>query len=146
MSSYTFGGTGKTKWGVVERNALDAAFAAITSGTFTAAETIAMGQICHLNSSGEMELASAAVELTSKSLLAVATSARTAGQSGTYTLSGNIALSGFTVGAPLFLSNTAGEATVNAPTSGGNIQRVIGYSLSATTIHFNPDKTWIEVN
>jgi len=124
---------------------LDVASNAITA-TFVAAEALAEGEICHLDSSGQMELASAVSEPTAKSLLAVATSARTTGQSGTFILSGNVALSGYTTGAPLFLSNAAGLATVNAPTSGGNIQRVIGYSLSATVINFNPDKTWIEVN
>ena len=124
---------------------LDVASNAITA-TFAAAEAIAEGDICHLDSNGEMELADATTEVTSRSLLAVATSALTTGQSGTYVLSGNIALSGFTVGAPLFLSNAPGLAIVNAPASGGNIQRVIGYSLSATTINFNPDMTWIEVN
>jgi len=123
---------------------LDVASNAITA-TFVAAEALAEGDIGHLNDVGTMQKADATVEVTAKSMLAVATSARTIGQSGTYILAGNVALSGFTTGAPLFLATTAGMATTSAPSNSANIQRVIGYVLSATTIYFNPDKTWTEV-
>jgi len=51
------------------------------------------------------------------------------------------------VGDVLFLSTTAGDATATAPSSNGNIVRVIGYCMHASSgqIYFNPDGTFVEV-
>ena len=52
------------------------------------------------------------------------------------------------VGDVLFLSTTAGDATATAPSGNGDIVRVIGYCLHASsgTIWFNPDSTFVEVS
>jgi hypothetical protein len=52
-----------------------------------------------------------------------------------------------TVGDPLFLSTTAGQATSTAPSGNGDIVRVIGYCLGSTNgeIYFNPSGTFVEV-
>ena len=49
----------------------------------------------------------------------------------------------FTYGFPLYLSNTPGDLTTNAPTSQGDIVRVMGYQVATNTVYFNPDNTWV---
>ena len=64
---------------------------------------------------------------------------------GTYTLDHDIDNS---AGIPLYLSDTtAGQATATAPSSSGDIVRVIGYQLgNDDEIWFDPDKTWVELS
>ena len=50
---------------------------------------------------------------------------------------------GFNIGAPLYLSNTAGLMTNTVPT--GGYARICGYAVSENAIYFDPDKTWIQV-
>lgn len=52
-----------------------------------------------------------------------------------------------TVGAPLFLSEVAGDLTTTRPTTTNAIVRVVGYCVDATnrTIYFNPDSTYVTV-
>jgi len=55
------------------------------------------------------------------------------------------------VGAPIYLSTSAGTYTFTAPSSSGNIVKVLGHCLNIgddgtmITMYFNPDKTWVEV-
>jgi len=53
------------------------------------------------------------------------------------------------IGEPLFLSSsTAGRTVAAAPSSAGNIVRVIGYVIGTSTnrrIYFNPSQDWIEL-
>ena len=51
------------------------------------------------------------------------------------------------IGSTLYLSATAGVATITAPGS-GDIVRVLGYSLHATDnqVYFNPAGTFVEVS
>ena len=59
-------------------------------------------------------------------------------------------------GVPLFIRNSPGVSgyiTSTAPSSAGNVVRIVGYMFwdagfqtnSVTIIHFNPDNTWIEL-
>ncbi len=50
---------------------------------------------------------------------------------------------GFTIGAPLYLSTTAGDMSNTAPTGTNDVVRVVGYAVDANTIFFNPDGTYI---
>tara|TARA_R110002153_G_scaffold37303_1_gene109574 strand:+ start:382 stop:2331 length:1950 start_codon:yes stop_codon:yes gene_type:complete len=50
---------------------------------------------------------------------------------------------GFTVGAPIYLSSSAGVMTNTVPTSGW--ARVVGYAVGENTIYFSPDRTWVEI-
>ena len=56
-------------------------------------------------------------------------------------------LTGGTMGAPLYLSTTAGGVSVAASTSAGDVVRIIGYLIDDTTesIYFCPDTTWVEL-
>jgi hypothetical protein len=49
---------------------------------------------------------------------------------------------GWTVGAVLYLGNT-GEMTETAPTTDGEIIRIMGYALTADIVMFNPSPDWI---
>lgn len=50
-------------------------------------------------------------------------------------------------GTPLYMSTTAGQVTSTAPSTSGDIVRVIGYAVDASnsTIYFNPSVDWIEL-
>ena len=50
-------------------------------------------------------------------------------------------------GAILYLSTTAGVATVDPPTSSGDLVRIIGYALDTDNdqMYFNPSMDWIEI-
>ena len=52
---------------------------------------------------------------------------------------------GFTIGAPLYVSNTAGAFSNSRPTGSGDYVRIIGYATSTNYIYFDPDKTWVKI-
>ena len=52
---------------------------------------------------------------------------------------------GFTIGLPLYISNTSGAFTTTRPTGTNDYVRIIGYATSANYIYFDPDKTWIKL-
>jgi hypothetical protein len=51
----------------------------------------------------------------------------------------------FTVGNILYMSTTNGGITENAPSTSGNIVRIVGYALATDEIYFNPSYDWIEL-
>ena len=53
---------------------------------------------------------------------------------------------GFSAGAPLYLSTTAGAFTTSVPTGSNDYARLVGYVLDADLIYFNPDNTWVQNN
>jgi hypothetical protein len=62
---------------------------------------------------------------------------------------GYIRNSGFTTntGNIVYVSTTAGEVTTTAPSSSGDVIRIIGYSIDGTNeiIYFSPDNSWVEI-
>ena len=50
-----------------------------------------------------------------------------------------------TIGAPVFMSTTAGDVQVAAPTGTTDIVRVVGYGNTADELYFFPDQTWIKL-
>ena len=50
---------------------------------------------------------------------------------------------GFTIGAPLYISETGGTVTNTAPTSSEAVVRVVGYAIDTDEIYFCPDNTWV---
>ena len=53
---------------------------------------------------------------------------------------------GFSAGAPLYVSTTAGEFTTTAPSGSGDYVRVVGYVIDSNTIYFSPGTAWVEVS
>lgn len=51
----------------------------------------------------------------------------------------------FTVGAPVFVSTTAGDVQVAAPIATGDIVRIVGYGNTADELYFFPDNTFVEL-
>jgi hypothetical protein len=51
-----------------------------------------------------------------------------------------------TIGAPVYLSNTAGALSNSAPTGTTNV-RIVGYMIDDTNfvLYFNPDNTWVGI-
>lgn len=54
-------------------------------------------------------------------------------------------LSGLTIGATYFLSQTAGGVTTTAPTGANVISQSVGYALSATELLFRPGSPIVQV-
>ena len=52
---------------------------------------------------------------------------------------------GFVLGIPLYLSTTQGDLQSTAPSGTNDVARVVGYSLDANHIYFNPDNTWVKI-
>ena len=81
----------------------------------------------------------------SKKLLAMATGSSS---SNGMLLQGIItrALHGFTIGAPLYISASAGTLTATTPTATNSYARVVGYAVDTNNIYFCPDNTWVQNN
>ena len=111
----------------------------------TAGETLAAGDLCYLDSSGEMTKADADAESSAKSLLGISVASLTSGKVGEFLIKGFYTTSGLTSGEVLYLSPTAGAWAGSHPTDSGQISRVIGYAVTATQLFFDPDKTWLTI-
>ena len=125
-----------------------------------AGESISFGQLCYRDRFGQwLKASAAAADVSAYNMLGMclhtaaedtSTSILTKGYvATTYIAAGNI-------GDPIFISAAAGNAgsmTATAPSTAGNVVRVIGHvfwdSASQTNgkwiISFNPDNTWIEL-
>jgi len=107
--------------------------------------TTVVGAFYYLNSSGVWVQTDASAEATCNGMLGLAL--------GTNPSSDGMLLFGtfrddsksWTVGVPLFISATAGAITETAPSVVGEVVRIVGYALTATTMFVDPSKTWVEV-
>lgn len=111
----------------------------------TAGTSLANGDLCYMQSDGEMYLADADAASSSSGLLAICTESLTDGNSGTFVIGGVYTTSGLTTGSTYFVSTTAGDFTATAPNASGDIVRVVGYALSATQLLFMPSGAWVEI-
>ena len=112
---------------------------------FTASTNLSAGQVCRLNSSGEMALADATSESTCSTLMGLAVADIASGEVGSFLLRGFYGAAGFGTGDVVYADTTAGGITDFKPSNTGNIVRVLGYAISPSQIFFDPDKTWIEL-
>ena len=125
----------------------------------TAGVAITKGQLLYLRSNGTWELADAVDIEASTPLLGIALDTVSATATLAVLLDGIIITKehkqagSVTVGAPLYIETstggTAGNVTETAPTSGGEVVRLIGHNISDITggviIRFQPDNTWVEL-
>jgi hypothetical protein len=117
--------------------------------TYGSGSSLTAGFIYYLASSGTWTVANSNVVSSSKFLLAIAlgtnaTSGMLVRGYAKYAV-GNYA--SVTLGQILYLGTTNGYFQNTAPTSTGQVVRVIGYCVDATndTIYFCPDNTWVEL-
>lgn len=120
-----------------------------TTATFTAAESLTIGDVCYLNSAGKMAKATAAAEGTAR-CVAIAAAGITGDNPGVFLLKGFFQCTGsfptYTVGGAVYTpAGSGGAPTQTAPSSDGEFVQVIGYATTADAIYFDPDNTIIEV-
>ena len=113
--------------------------------SFTTGEALAVGDVCRLNSNGQMVKAQADAEANAIGLIGMATEAIANGTSGVFLLRGEIESTGLSVGAEYYLATTAGEITSTRPSTEGEIVRLVGYALAADLLLVDPDRTYVEV-
>ena len=108
---------------------------------------IVAGEVYCLDSSAQWEKVDANASATSIGMLGIAIADDTPRflTRGYYT---HATFSFATTGAPLYISETAGDLTMTRPTTSGAYNRVVGYVLDGNnrTIFFNPDNTWVELS
>lgn len=128
----------------------DAQFKGITV-TGTAGTTIVAGNICYLAvADSKWELTDAdALATAGGVLIGVATAAIAENATGEFLLYGLITETtasldwpALTVGATVYVGETAGTVQVAIPTGANNIIRVLGYATAADEIMFNPSAEW----
>ena len=124
--------------------------------SFNAGTTIDIGQLVYLRSNSTWLLADADSASSANVLLGIALKNVTSGNAVDVLTDGVICvegdyLVGSTVGAPLYVSTTAGSITQTAPSGTGDIVRIVGHYFAENTattgyaITFRPDGTWIEL-
>lgn len=107
----------------------------------TAGANVVWGDIAMLQSDGKYDSADASAEATGNGHLVFAT--ETAADTETF----DGVIEGFirddswnwTIGGPIYLSETTGELTQTAPVTSSAIVRIVGYAISADVIWFSPD-------
>ena len=111
-------------------------------------DTLAAGKLMYLNSSGVWKYADADAVATSGGVLlgialgtAVTDGILLRGYFDAATLQGS-----FAKGAACYISENAGVIDFTAPSSPGDVVRVVGYGTdTANVIYFDPSSTWIEL-
>lgn len=112
----------------------------------TAGATLAFGDICYLDvTAGEWLLADASAVGTAGNVpLGICVDASTDGNATSMLLIGTVRSAAFpgsiALGAPLYVSETAGDITATAPTTTDSVMRRVGWAITTepNTIYFNP--------
>ena len=114
---------------------------------FGGTTSMTVGKIYYYNASGNWALTDADAVASADGMIGVALGA--ASDTNGVLLKGMVTLDHDpgTVGDPIYLSGTAGQATSTAPSGSGDIVRVVGYCVGSTNgeIYFNPSGTFVEV-
>jgi len=120
------------------------------------ASTITFGQLCYRTNTGAWTLADASTfAAASTYMLGICVKTATTGTATSILINGFVEVTSYATilktGEPLYMSTTPGSMNKTAPTASGNIVRLIGNTFWDTNtnakiiIHFNPDKSWIEL-
>lgn len=123
----------------------DGKFSGITI-TGTGGTTIAVGDLIYLAvADSRWELADAdALATAGNVMLGMAVSTSTDGTAVTVLLQGQIRADSIfpalTIGAAVYVGETAGDIQVAIPTGADNVIRVVGFALTADEIYFNPSQ------
>ncbi|MFC1453962.1 hypothetical protein ACFLQL_02145 [Verrucomicrobiota bacterium] len=117
---------------------------AVINKTGSAGDTIAYSNVYYYGVDGSWSNASASGSATARSLLGLALG-------GTISTDGMLLNGqctnawGFATGSILYLATNVNQITTTRPTGTNHIVRIVGYAVSASTIYFNPDRTYIEI-
>ena len=122
----------------------------------TAAGTITFGQLCYRTNAETWALADAtAIASSATHMLGICVKSSTATNPTSILINGFVETTNYATilksGEPLYMATTAGSITKTAPTTAGNIVRLIGNTFwdsnlqGMIVIHFNPDRSWIEL-
>lgn len=108
----------------------------------------AVGDLVILDSSGKWQKTDANTSSIYNGMLGIALTIAAADAAVTVALPGAFVYSTtgfptFTIGATLYMSETAGAITATAPTTTDAATRIIGYAVHADKIFFYPDGAWI---
>lgn len=121
----------------------------ITTNEFNSGySSTAVGELVYLDSSATWQKADAdgAAALYS-SMLGIALTVASSGNPVTVLLQGFVYAASqfptFTIGAPVYMSATAGAVTNTAPTTTDSATRIVGYGVHADKMWFNPSNDWI---
>lgn len=111
----------------------------VLSAVATAGNDFVVGSVGLLVAAGTITLADADAAATTNGLLVMSLAATDAGETGLFQMPPGVKITstahGFTVGAPLYVSATAGELTASAPGS-GDFQRVVAVAIDANTLYW----------
>jgi hypothetical protein len=116
----------------------------------TAGATLAFGDLCYLAvADSRWELTDADAAATTQGLLGICVQAAAANGSATTMLLVGIvradtAFPTLTIGAPVFVSTTAGDITTTAPSGAADCIRCIGQGWTADELWFCPSSDWFE--
>ncbi|MCK4526780.1 DUF2190 family protein, partial [candidate division WOR-3 bacterium] len=138
----------ESTWGILRAGFFSAYSGLVwTVGDKQAGEALSGGNLVYMKSDGKWWKTDADAESTTKGLLGIAMADISANNTGRVLIFGGVSSAGWswTVGAPIYVSCTAGGLTHTAPSGSGDQVRKIGHALSATTIIFNPDATILEL-
>lgn len=154
LASPTFTGTvtlpevqlGETGIKLDDTLSADEKWSGITIGG-TLGATIAVGDLCYLNNDdGRWELVDANLSDGYDKQLGICLTAGNDGSSTTMLVFGKVrsaAFPAFTIGSPLYISETAGDITHTQPTTADVAIRVVGFALTAEDLMFNPSNDYI---
>ena len=119
----------------------------VTFGTEDGTDTLTAGKLMYLNSSGVWKYADASAASTSTNLLAIALGTAVSDGLLIRGFFDSSSVQGvFAKGAPVYVSESAGAVDFTAPSTSGDIIRIIGHATdTANVIYFNPDGTWVEL-
>ena len=111
-------------------------------------EGLTAGNIYYYNSSGVWTAADADAVSSASGFLGMALGSASATDGMLLRGFGKVNSNLATVGSVVYLSTTAGAGTETAPSGPGDVVRVLGYTVNATTdiMYFNPSPDWIELS
>ncbi|KKM16529.1 hypothetical protein LCGC14_1684950 [marine sediment metagenome] len=123
----------------------DATWSGITVSGTSGVTTLAVGDLCYLDDDGKWKLVDANLSDGYDKQLGICVLAAADGVATEILVYGKVrsaAFPAFTVGSPLYMSETAGDMTHTAPTTTDSATRIIGFAITAEDLLFNPSNDY----
>ena len=118
------------------------------TSTFNAGESVTVMDLVYMHSDGEWHLTDADAAATASGMLAISLESKTDGQAMKVALPGSFVRDdtwNWTIGDKLWVSATPGGITATAPSGTDDVQRVVGWAVSADVIWFQPSSDYATV-